>query len=351
MTGIEWAEEVWNPTTGCDRISDGCDNCYALKMAGRLKKMGQVKYQNDGSPRTSGPGFGVTMHPDALEQPFRWTRPRRVFVNSMSDLFHDSVPDGFIAQVWDVMGRTPWHTYMILTKRHARMRSWVSRWADTSGDAERRRGDRTYGMPPMPRGPVAVRATYESGRALLFADMLDSMGTPPEGCAYPLYDWMEGQRFWPAVLPNVWLGVSAEDQKWADIRIPALLDTPAAVRFVSAEPLLGRIDLRAHLAGSCPEHDFPGGFCVQRGHPGVRHLNWLIVGGESGPGARPMDEEWARTLAIQAVRAKVPVFVKQLGSVLGKQLGAGPKGGDWDMWPEDLKLRQFPRVPEMTEAS
>jgi protein gp37 len=149
----------------------------------------------------------------------------------------------------------------------------------------------------------------------------------------------------------VWLGVSAEDQHWADIRIPALLDTPAAVRFVSAEPLLGRIDLRVHLAGSCPEHDFPGGFCLERHHPGVRHLDWLIVGGESGPGARPMEEEWARTLAIQAVRAGVPVFVKQMGSVLGKQLGAGPKGGDWDHWAADLRLREFPRVTEMTGAA
>src|SRR5579872_7313580 len=124
-TKIEWASMVWNPTTGCDRISPGCDNCYALVMAKRLKAMGQARYQNDGDPRTSGPGFGLTVHPDALNIPLRRLKPETWFVNSMSDLFHARVPVGFIAQVWVMMTRTPQHTYQILTKRPERMRAIV----------------------------------------------------------------------------------------------------------------------------------------------------------------------------------------------------------------------------------
>lgn len=288
-TGIEWANATWNPTTGCDRVSPGCDHCYALTMAARLKKMGSAKYQRDGNPATSGPGFGVSVHEDVLEQPWRWKRPRRIFVNSMSDLFHEEVPDGFIARVWDVMGQNQQHTYQILTKRHARMKSWVTRWADTSGD---RIANLAGGcMPPMPRGPEPVRNAYTSGRARLFADMLDSMGEPPEGCAYPLYDWMEGWRFWERELFNIWLGVSVENQKWADIRIPALVETPAAVRFLSCEPLLGPVDLT----------------------PWLRSIDWVIVGGESGPDARPMHPDWPLSIRDQCVAAGVPFFYKQWG--------------------------------------
>jgi hypothetical protein len=193
--------------------------------------------------------------------------------------------------------------------------------------------------------------------------MLDSMGAPPQGCAYPLYDWMEGQRWWPEVLPNVWLGVSAEDQKWADIRIPALLDTPAAVRFVSCEPLLGQLDLgigdphRGHDSDDVHGHPHPR-ICLDCSdpegdddvrfvwrEPDARGLNWVIVGGESGLGARPMSVRWAQTLVLECRSAGVPVFVKQLGSVLGKELGAGPKGGDMAAWPEDLRIREFPHEP------
>ncbi|HMG63760.1 MAG TPA: phage Gp37/Gp68 family protein [Streptosporangiaceae bacterium] len=299
-TGIEWTQSddgtpgaTWNPVTGCDDVSPGCDHCYARKFAERWRGTPGHHFEN---------GFDVTLRPERLEQPLRWKRPRRIFTNSMSDLFHKDVPDEYIACVFTVMAKARQHTFQVLTKRHARMRSLLS---------------------------------SDEFQLMCFASAL-VRGWDLEGTSWPL--------------PNVWLGISAEDQKWADIRIPALLDTPAAVRFVSAEPLLGPIDLRVHLNGSCPEHDFPGGFCVQRDHPGVRRLNWLIVGGESGPGARPMDEEWARTLAIQATRARVPVFMKQMGSVLGKELGAGPKGGDWDTWPEDLKIREFPRVPGAVAA-
>lgn len=312
-TKIEWTERTWNPTTGCDRVSPGCDNCYALTMAKRLKAMGNPKYQHDGDPRTSGQGFGLTMHPDTLGLPLRRREPTMWFVNSMSDLFHPRVSEGFIARVWDVMAQCPQHTFQILTKRPARMKSWVNRWADRTGDAVE--SDHSGVLPPLPRGPEAVRQTYKSGRGQLFAAMLDDMGEPPEGCAYPLYDWMDGPRWWPEALPNVWLGVSVENADVED-RIEKLRRVPAAVRFLSCEPLLGP------LAGI----DLTG-------------IGWVIVGGESGPGARPMGIQWARSIVQQCQRSGVPVFVKQLGSVIGPG-----KGSNFEFWPEDLRIREFPVV-------
>ena len=249
MTGIQWTDIVWNPTTGCDRVSDGCDHCYAMTMAKRLKGMGQAKYQRDGDPKTSGPGFGLTVHPDALGLPLRWRKPKRVFVNSMSDLFHADVPAEFIARVFAVMAGAPQHTFQVLTKRHARMKSLLSRedfWLDVFMIAEN--------------------------------------------------EFAGSDRIWP--LPNVWLGVSAEDQHWANLRIPALLHTPAAVRFVSAEPLLGPIDLHARddgvrnwLPDLDPDvYDGEVPVCTAHGvadcqrvqpHAGCAHLDWLIAGGES----------------------------------------------------------------------
>lgn len=272
---IEWTAgpdgskgATWNPVTGCTKVSPGCDHCYAETFAERWRGTPGHHFEN---------GFDVQLRPERLEIPQRWRKPRRIFVNSMSDLFHEAVPDEYIARVWQVMASTPRHTYMILTKRHARMRSYLS-------------------------------------------------------------------RTWPEPLPNVWLGVSVEDQKWADIRIPALLRTPAAVRFLSCEPLLGPLDLRYYLSGWCPEHDFPGGFCVQRDHYGVQHLGWVIVGGESGPGARSMDLDWPRTIIARCRQWGVPVFLKQVGSVAALPLGprAGRKGGNWDVWPPDLCVREFP---------
>jgi protein gp37 len=293
MTSIEWTGVTWNPTTGCDKVSPGCDRCYALTMAGRLKAIGSPKYQADGSERTSGPGFELTVHPDTLTAPLHWTAPRTVFVNSMSDLFHDRVPLEFIARVWAVMAATPRHTYQVLTKRHARMRSVLS--------SERFR--------------VAFYAAHRTYAGIeLF---------PP---------------LWPA--PNVWVGVSAEDQKWADIRIPALMRTPAAVRFVSAEPLIGALSLhRGHA--HCPTHDTRGGRC-SGSCSDLRTPDWVIIGGESGPGARPLDLEWVRDLRDQARRVSAAVFVKQLGSVWARGHGAGGKGGDPGTWPEDLRVRQMP---------
>ncbi len=311
-TGISWTDETWNPTTGCDKVSPGCGlprfegdgtgGCYAMAMAKRLKGMGQAKYQNDGDPRTSGPGFGVTVHPGALTVPLRWRKPRRIFVNSMSDLFHEAVPDEYIDAVFGIMAQTPQHTYQVLTKRHGRMRS------------------------------------------LLNSDMFR-------------------RRFcfgWP--LPNVWLGVSAEDQKWADIRIPALLDTPAAVRFVSAEPLLGPIDLDRYLwlqgpSSAGPFYDHAGRRRFGGGIGGqmltrvrARDLHWVIAGGESGPGARPCELDWLYSLRDQCIDAGVPFFCKQLGAVLGRQFGAGSHGDDWDAWPADLRIRDFPRAAKEMAA-
>lgn len=283
-TKIEWAERVWNPVSGCDRVSPGCDNCYALAMAGRLKAMGQVKYQRDGNPATSGPGFGVSTHDDVLTAPLRWRKPARVFVNSMSDLFHDDVPDEFLAQVFAVMSRTSRHTYQVLTKRHARMCSLLS------SDA-------------------------------FWRDVLRAEGVAPS-----LIDCIVPE--WP--LRNVWLGVSVETQRWADIRVPALLDTPAVVRWVSAEPLLGPVDLRTIPYRGDTDYDLDvldkryrnrgqpqtigwGGTPFHSGLAGLGGINWVVVGGESGPGARPMHPDWARTLRDQCQAAGVPFFFKQWG--------------------------------------
>ena len=308
MTSIEWTRaddgsegKVWNPTTGCDRVSAGCDHCYAMTMAKRLKGMGQPKYQNDGCPRTSGPGFGLTVHPDTLMIPLYWREPRRIFVNSMSDLFHAEVPKEFIAKMFAVMAACPQHTFQVLTKRHARMRSLLN----------------SHGF-----------------WMLVVAECLDLTDLPIPGVLFDTHQ-----------LPNVWLGVSAEDQHWADIRIPALLNTPAAVRFVSAEPLLGPIDLTWCSGVNALHPDWAGGPSGGTGSPHPL-LDWVIAGGESGRGARPCDLAWIRLLIDCCEGSSAAVFVKQLGSVLGREVGAGSKGGDWDHWPEDLRVREFPHTAE-----
>lgn len=282
-TSIEWATHVWNPTTGCDQVSPGCDHCYALTLAKRLKAMGSAKYQTDGDPRTSGPGFGVAVHGDALTIPLRWREPRMVFVNSMSDLFHDKVPDEFIAKVFGVMAAAPKHTFQCLTKRHGRMRSLLR--SDTF------------------RESVFLSNNLDQGDVL-------------------------GDR-WP--LPNVWLGVSVEDQHWADIRIPKLLDTPAAVRWLSCEPLLGPVDLHDCGGIDAIEKDWMGG---PGGGTGAPHsfIDWVVVGGESGPGARPMDFDWPRSLRNQCA-ADVPFFLKQIGGRTPKANGRELDGRTWDEYP------------------
>ncbi len=262
-TSIEWTEATWNPVTGCTKVSPGCDNCYAEKIVERFNGKGAFAI--------------VRRDEEKLHLPLKWRKPRRIFVNSMSDLFHDNVPDGFIMQVWLTMARTPRHTYQVLTKRHARMRSLLSRPS--------------------------------------FRDNLLSM---VPGAVWPL--------------PNVWLGVSVESQQWADIRIPALLDTPAAVRWLSMEPLLGPVNLdqprcddhgrtRLQMADgeerceACIGDGFHGE--LSYGHwldPLNKGISWVVVGGESGPGARPMHPDWVRSLRDQCVSAGVPFFFKQWGA-------------------------------------
>ena len=269
-TTIEWTDVVWNPTTGCDRVSPGCDNCYALTMAKRLKGMGSAKYQRDGDPATSGPGFGLMMHSGALREPLRWRKPRRVFVNSMSDLFHKDVTDEFIAQVFVTMAMTHQHAYQILTKRHARLRTLLN----------------STEFQDLVRGGLMDLGAY---------------------CDR----W---EPFWP--LPNVWLGVSVESQKWANIRVPALMDTPAAIRFLSCEPLLGPLDLA----------QFP-------------LPDWVIVGGESGPNARPISPDWVRDLRDQCVNGSIgpsgaaAFFFKQWGGIRPKSNGRELDGRTWDEMP------------------
>jgi protein gp37 len=261
-TAIQWTNKVWNPTTGCDRVSPGCDNCYALTMAKRLKGMGSARYQTDGDPRTSGPGFGLAMHPSALDLPLTVRKPQRWFVNSMSDLFHPRVTDQFIAQVFAVMAAAQRHTFQILTKRPARMRALLG-------------------------------GSDGSGHRLLEA-------APDEATAAALY------QQWP--LPNVWLVVSAETQEYADSRIPLLMETPAAVRGVSAEPLLGPVDLSPWTTWR------DGSLRSSEPDAGIAGLDWVIVGGESGPKARPMQLAWARALRDQCTQAGVPFFFKQWGA-------------------------------------
>ena len=237
---IEWTEATWNPTSGCDRTSPGCDHCYALTLAKRLKAMGVAKYQNDGDPRTSGPGFGITPHPDALGLPYRWARPRTVFVNSMSDLFHESVPVDFIEQVFEVMAGTPRHTYQVLTKRSRRL-----------------------------------------------AKLADDLP-------------------WP---PNVWMGVSVESDRYA-FRAEHLRQVPADVRFLSVEPMLGPV----------PSLDLDG-------------MHWVIAGGESGPGARPIDPHWVADLRERCCGADVAFFFKQWGGRTPKAGGRLLDGRTWDEMP------------------
>jgi len=281
---IEWTDASWNPVTGCTKVSPGCDHCYAETFAERWRGTKGHHFEN---------GFDVQLRPERLDQPLKWRKPRRIFVNSMSDLFHDAIPDEYIAKVFGVMAAAPRHTFQIVTKRHGRMRSLLN--------------DHDW------RSSVYLRES-----------VTDLAGPPRDIPSWPL--------------PNVWLGVSVEDQRWADIRIPALLETPAAVRWISAEPLLGSVDLTDVAGINALEPDWMGG---PTGGTGAPHplLDWVVAGGESGPGARPMHPDWARGLRDQCQHAGVPFFMKQAGAVLAKEWGCSDrKGHDPAEWPET-----FPR--------
>ncbi len=274
---IEWTDATWNPIVGCSVVSAGCTNCYAQRMAGtRLKHTRRYKGLTDESK--AGPVWNgqVKLIGKTLTQPLHWRKPRRIFVNSMGDLFHESVPDEWIDRVFAVMALAPQHTFMILTKRAERMRGYLSA--------------------PGVAAQVGSQAAFLTDRE-------------PK-----TWDRIEGAML--TILPNVWLGVSVEDQARAEERIPYLLETPAAVRFVSAEPLLGQINLHwLAMAGTNGLDALKGEY---EDDYGKRHatgkLDWVICGGESGPGARPMHPGWARSLRDQCVEAGVPFFFKQWGN-------------------------------------
>ncbi len=262
MTKIEWCDETWNVLTGCTRVSPGCENCYAERLAATRMK-NHPRYEGVSQMTPAGPRFTgeVRCHEQLLDVPRRWRKPRMIFVSAQSDLFHPLVPAEFIAKVFATMAEARQHRFQVLTKRPERA-----------------------------------------------ADLLND---PPGGTTWPL--------------PNVWIGTSVEDQQRAEERIPLLSQIPAAVRFVSCEPLLGPIDL----------------------HKCEFSLDWVIVGAESGPGARPMRLAWARSIVEQCRTSRVACFVKQIGPrpiVVGnyRQVVKHPKGGDPSEWPEDLRVREFP---------
>lgn len=230
-SGIEWTDATWNPVTGCTKVSPGCKHCYAERLAHRLRAMGNRRYAR---------GFVVTLQPDQLTLPLGWRRPRRIFVNSMSDLFHEAIPDEYLRRVFDVMATAHWHVFQILTKRSARL-------------------------------------------AAMARDLP-----------------------WSA---NVWQGVSVENARYTS-RIAQLREVPAAVRFLSVEPLLGPIP-RLPLVG----------------------IHWVIVGGESGGGRRPVDPAWVRDLRDQCIAARVPFFFKQWGGRTPKAAGRVLDGRTWDEMP------------------
>lgn len=236
-SAIEWTGSTWNPVTGCRKVSPGCKNCYAERMAKRLQAMGQKNYTN---------GFDLAMHPHALEMPLKWKKPQTIFVNSMSDLFMDEIPSEFIKQVYDVMNRAHWHTFQVLTKRAERLKAL---------------------SPELPWGK------------------------------------------------NIWMGVSVENSDYA-FRVDHLRETGAHVKFLSMEPLLGSVR-----------------------HLNLNGIDWVIVGGESGPGARSMQEEWVVEIKEQCLQAKVPFFFKQWGGFRKKKAGRELQGKTWDQMP-----RQYQRT-------
>ena len=244
-SAIEWTDATWNPVRGCVKVSPGCKHCYAETFAERFRGVAGHPFEQ---------GFDLRLVPEKLGEPLRWRRPRRIFVNSMSDLFQDGVPTEFIASVGRVMAQASWHTYQVLTKRHERMLRLLS-----------------------------------------------------------------GELGWMGRLPSVWFGVSVENRRYGIPRVEALRQTPASVRFLSIEPLLedlGRLDLRG--------------------------IDWVIVGGESGPGARPMREEWVLSIRDQCRSARVAFFFKQWGGVRKRDTGRLLRGRTYDGFPSIRLLSPTP---------
>lgn len=298
---IEWTDATWNPIRGCSLVSGDCTNCYAMRQAHRQSGPGAA-YEGLTRMTEHGPIWigDVRLVPELLDQPLCWKRPRRIFVNSMSDLFHEQVPDQFIDKVFAVMALAGQHNFQVLTKRPERMRDYLN---STSG-----------------------------GQISLTMDQPQWVRLPTRKA------WPRFPEAWP--LSNVWLGISCEDQKSADERIPMLLQIPAAVRWVSAEPLLGPMDLTGWFYS-----DEPGGLASNK-------PQWVVVGGESGPHARPMHPDWVRSIRDQCYAAGVPFFFKQWG-----RWGHGftddpdPKGRTWALWPDGQFTNQWRPGPEMNGSA
>lgn len=295
---IEWTEATWNPTRGCKKISPGCKHCYAERFAERFRGVPGHAYERGFEPR-----FVV----DQLGLPLSWRKPRTIFVDSMSDLFQDGVTDEQIAAVFGVMSLCPHHTFQVLTKRADRMRRWFQ-WV--SGDE-------------LPPNVTPIRPRMARDATTLVRMKLAKLA--PQLLESPLVERrrLAGRIVWP--LSNVWLGVSVEDQEYAERRIPHLLRTPAAIRFVSYEPALGPVDFQ-RLAGG------PEGYALTS-RDGLACLDWIIMGGESGPGARAMGPEWVRSVRDQCAEAGVDFFFKQWGGILKKRAGREIDGRTHDAMP------------------
>ena len=307
-TKIQWTEETWNPIAGCSVVSPGCTNCYAMRRtAPRLSKnpatphyAGTVQPSKGGYVWTGKIGIAGDT---AYLKPLRTKKPTLFFVNSMSDLFHENVPDEVIDRIFAIMALCPQHTFQVLTKRSARMREYMN-------------GHQSH-IPYLGRMPLERIHIEAAGHMDGDGGLMDKL--KERGNIYSLYL----SSPWP--LPNVWLGVSVEDQTRAAERIPDLLATPAAIRFVSAEPLLGPVNL-TNLGGGCwsetwdamkGEHWVAGAGSINSSTHKCPRLDWVIVGGESGKGARPMHPDWARSIRDQCAAADVPHFFKQWGECIG----------------------------------
>lgn len=302
-TKIEWASDVWNPIVGCTHVSVGCDHCYAATLHNKRYIAWKRGNWPDAPAQYHQPFKHIQLLPERLSAPLHWRTPRRVFVNSVSDLFHEDVPDEFLEHVFAVMTVTRQHTYQILTKRPERMCAWVS------------------AISAEPANQWAMRNRV--------APFLDSIARTARE-RLRLNNWLNYQWRWP--LPNVWLGTSVEDQYAADERIPLLLQTPAAVRFLSCEPLLGPVDLASACWGEGQHRPSPGIQARQIANP-TSALDWVITGGESGAHHRPMHLDWARSLRDQCVAADVPFLFKQVGGTTSKIGGRLLDGRTWDQFP------------------
>jgi protein gp37 len=342
-TKIQWTNETWNPLAGCSKVSDGCKNCYAIKDAVRLSENTnpkiRAKYEGTTKDGNNWTGKINLASDDVLTQPLRWTRPRQIFVNSMSDLFHENVPDEWIDRIFAVIAMSAHHIFQILTKRPERMKEYFSK--------------------------VEERRTNIGG--WIKGNFRQNVNDK---------DWAYLTTF---PIENVWLGVSVENQKTADERIPLLLETPAAIRWLSCEPLLEEVDLtNLRIVYPVKLDALTGAFFSQNGAiitdkdvPEIGNkIDWVVVGGESGTNHRKCDVNWIRSIARQCHAVDVPVFIKQLG---GTVIGAiedfpnkrrwvssysnvsGPilkhkKGGNISEFPIDLQVREFPNGAQNTEA-